>query len=62
MKTMKMPGPLIHLQLIAMFLMLPCQVSGAEDWFEQGLSDLRTHHYEKAIEAFTKAEVDEVEQ
>jgi tetratricopeptide (TPR) repeat protein len=55
MKTMKMPGPLIHLQLIAMFLMLPCQVSGAEDWFEQGLSDLRTHHYEKAIGAFTKA-------
>lgn len=52
---MRTPEFLINLLLIAIFLMLPCQVSGAEGCFEQGLSDLHARHYDKAIEAFTKA-------
>jgi len=55
MKTIKMLMPLINLLLIVMFLMPPGQALAAEDWFEKGLSDLKTHHYEKAIEAFTRA-------
>lgn len=55
MKTMKTLGPLIHLPLIIMFLMLPFQVSGEEDWFEKGIFELSINNNQKAIEAFTKA-------
>jgi tetratricopeptide (TPR) repeat protein len=50
-----MPDFVTLLLLISVFSMIPCQVSGAEGFFEQGLSDLHTRHYDKAIEAFTKA-------
>jgi len=36
-------------------VMLFSHDSRAEDWFAQGLSAFRSHHYEKAIEAFSTA-------
>ena len=50
-----MPKLLINLLLIAISLIFSCNALCAEDWFEQGLSDLKSHQNEKAIEAFSKA-------
>jgi len=44
-----------YLLLIFIILAFHGPVSGAEDWLEQGVSNLKTQHIEEAILAFTKA-------
>ncbi|MBU0986113.1 MAG: tetratricopeptide repeat protein, partial [Proteobacteria bacterium] len=37
------------------FLLLPSRSFGQDNWFEHGFSALKSGHYQKAIEAFSKA-------
>ncbi len=45
----------LNLLLVATYLMLPVQALGLEDWFERGLSFLKSQQYEEAIKAFSRA-------
>ncbi len=53
MERFNMPKTLINILFIILFLIPSNQVSGNENWSERGLSYLKTHQYEKAIEAFS---------
>ncbi len=55
MKRMNMPKLLINLLFIAISLTFSYNTLCAEDWFEQGLSDLESQQNKKAIEEFSKA-------
>lgn len=48
-------GPLIIIFLVLLFPFCLSLGFGAEDWFGRGLAALRSHHYEEAIAAFSKA-------
>jgi tetratricopeptide (TPR) repeat protein len=52
---MKSVWTLLNVFLVAVCLLFPGHAVSGEDWYEQGLSLLKSHQYEAAIKAFSRA-------
>ncbi len=54
MKSIVSLPRLFNCLLLAICIMFPGLLFGADDWFERGLSNLRAHRYDEAVKAFSK--------